>query len=219
MSRGVEKSLKDWRNQYSIDKKRYAVAKKMAKEGHNFQTGTYRGKKLGELGYSGMLFRESKKGYFGAKARKGWVGESTRHSMASYGIKTGRKVYLLPEEHKVKGLYPLNKYNSRFAYELTNRKGKKLKGAYQLTGADVTKGLEYEKLNDESIEEMRKRIRKQANESLQKENKGHWIVQGNYGSRWEDVTEEENKFDGLNMLRDYNNNETQYPHRLIKRRK
>lgn len=96
--KGHKKSLSEWKSQYVSDKKRYATAMKEAKAGRNTQTGTYRGKPLGELGYSGMLYRESKKGYARAK---GWVNESARHSMASYGISSGRKRQLRVATYKV----------------------------------------------------------------------------------------------------------------------
>lgn len=45
-------------------------------------------------------------------------------------------------------------------------------------------------------------------------------VQGNYGgvAGWETVSIEETYAEGKQMLKDYNENEPQYPHRLIKRR-
>lgn len=45
-----------------------------------------------------------------------------------------------------------------------------------------------------------------------------WHTQGDYGCGWETVTIDDNKADAMQMLRDYNENEPQYPHRLIKRR-
>lgn len=44
-----------------------------------------------------------------------------------------------------------------------------------------------------------------------------FVVQGNYGSGWEDVTEETSYFGGKNRLHEYNENES-YPHRIIHRR-
>jgi hypothetical protein len=45
------------------------------------------------------------------------------------------------------------------------------------------------------------------------------IVQGLYGHHgWEDLTASENFREARDNLRDYNENEPQYPHRLIKRR-
>jgi hypothetical protein len=44
-----------------------------------------------------------------------------------------------------------------------------------------------------------------------------FVVQGNYGSKWEDVTEETSYFAGRNRLKEYNDNES-YPHRIITRR-
>lgn len=40
--------------------------------------------------------------YFLGKGKKGWVGESTRHSMASYGIKTGTKLSSTEKKYIVK---------------------------------------------------------------------------------------------------------------------
>ena len=45
-----------------------------------------------------------------------------------------------------------------------------------------------------------------------------WHTQGNYGCGWETVTIDDNKQDAMQMLRDYNENEPQYPHRVIKKR-
>ena len=45
-----------------------------------------------------------------------------------------------------------------------------------------------------------------------------WHTQGNYGCGWETVTIDDNKQDAMQMLRDYNENEPEYPHRLIKKR-
>jgi hypothetical protein len=45
-----------------------------------------------------------------------------------------------------------------------------------------------------------------------------FVTQGNYGQGWEDVTEDETYSAGRQMLKDYNSNETQYPHRMIIRR-
>lgn len=44
------------------------------------------------------------------------------------------------------------------------------------------------------------------------------VTQGNYGSRWEDVSQDDNYKDAKQCLKDYNTNETMYAHRLIKRR-
>lgn len=44
-----------------------------------------------------------------------------------------------------------------------------------------------------------------------------FVVQGNYGSGWEDVTEETSWYGGKNRLREYRDN-VSYPHRLIRRR-
>ena len=45
-----------------------------------------------------------------------------------------------------------------------------------------------------------------------------WHTQGNYGCGWETVTIDDNYADAKQMLKDYNENEPQYPHRLIKKR-
>jgi len=45
-----------------------------------------------------------------------------------------------------------------------------------------------------------------------------WVVQGNYGSRWEDVTAADDWRGAKSYLRDYDVNETQYPHRVVHRR-
>jgi len=41
-----------------------------------------------------------------------------------------------------------------------------------------------------------------------------WEVQGNYGQGWEMVTTEETFKDAKTQLKCYNENETQYPHRI-----
>ena len=45
-------------------------------------------------------------------------------------------------------------------------------------------------------------------------------VQGNYGgvAGWETVTIEETYAEARQMLKDYNENERQYPHRIVKKR-
>lgn len=45
-----------------------------------------------------------------------------------------------------------------------------------------------------------------------------WVVQGNYGYRWDDLVTHENRIDALNDYKWYKQNE-QYPHRIITRRK
>jgi hypothetical protein len=47
-----------------------------------------------------------------------------------------------------------------------------------------------------------------------------YIVQGNYncGYGWEDVTAESTRKEAKERLKEYRENEPQYPHRLIKRR-
>lgn len=46
-----------------------------------------------------------------------------------------------------------------------------------------------------------------------------WHTQGNYGCGWETVTIDENREDAEQMLRDYNENEPMYPHRIRKVRR
>lgn len=43
-----------------------------------------------------------------------------------------------------------------------------------------------------------------------------WEIQGNYGQGWEMVTTEDNQADARQRLREYNENEPQYPHRIKK---
>lgn len=52
-------------------------------------------------------------------------------------------------------------------------------------------------------------------------NKYEYHVQGNYGgvAGWETLTIEETKAEAEQMLKDYNDNETMYPHRIRKVRK
>lgn len=45
-----------------------------------------------------------------------------------------------------------------------------------------------------------------------------YVIQGNYGQGWEDVTEEDKYFEGKERLKEYNENEPEYPHRKIVRR-
>ena len=45
-----------------------------------------------------------------------------------------------------------------------------------------------------------------------------FVIQGRYGGGWEDVTAEENYHEARQRLREYNENESNYPHRLITRR-
>jgi len=48
--------------------------------------------------------------------------------------------------------------------------------------------------------------------------KEYIIIQGNYGQGWEDVTTEEKYSEAQARLKEYNDNEPQYPHRKIYRR-
>ena len=43
-------------------------------------------------------------------------------------------------------------------------------------------------------------------------------IQGNYGGKWEDVTAEDDYKEARERLKEYNENEKMYPHRLIRRR-
>ena len=45
-----------------------------------------------------------------------------------------------------------------------------------------------------------------------------YIIQGYYSLGWEDLTIEENLIDGIRCLKDYNENEISFPHRMIKKR-
>ena len=45
-----------------------------------------------------------------------------------------------------------------------------------------------------------------------------YIVQGNYGDGWEDVTAADNWKEALGYLKDYRDNEAFFPHRMIQRR-
>lgn len=45
-----------------------------------------------------------------------------------------------------------------------------------------------------------------------------WVVQGSYGCGWEDVNTEENWKEARRSIREYRENEPQYPHRVIRRR-
>ncbi len=45
-----------------------------------------------------------------------------------------------------------------------------------------------------------------------------WIVQGNYGYGWEDLTAEASEREGRERLHEYQDNEKHAQHRLIKRR-
>lgn len=45
-----------------------------------------------------------------------------------------------------------------------------------------------------------------------------YAIQGNYGQGYEDVTCESTHHEAILRLKEYRDNEPQYPHRLIKRR-
>jgi len=43
-------------------------------------------------------------------------------------------------------------------------------------------------------------------------------IQGRYGSAWEVVTTEETKAEALKRLKEYNENERMYPHRIVRKK-
>ena len=45
-----------------------------------------------------------------------------------------------------------------------------------------------------------------------------WSVEGYYCGEWEEVCEEDSKKEAYQRLREYNENETKYPHRVRKHR-
>lgn len=45
-----------------------------------------------------------------------------------------------------------------------------------------------------------------------------FIIQGNYGGRWEDLVQESFYINARQRLQEYQENETGYSHRIIKRR-
>lgn len=52
----------------------------------------------------------------------------------------------------------------------------------------------------------------------QRKTTDEFTIQGNYGQGWEDVTAEDNRREARERLKEYRENEPQYPHRLITRR-
>jgi hypothetical protein len=54
--------------------------------------------------------------------------------------------------------------------------------------------------------------------AYQRKTRDEWAIQGNYGDGWEDVSVEDSIKDAKRCLREYRDNETGYPHRLVKRR-
>jgi uncharacterized protein YjlB len=48
--------------------------------------------------------------------------------------------------------------------------------------------------------------------------KEEFTVQGNYGQGWEDVTSEDTYSEARERLREYRENEINYPHRIVTRR-
>lgn len=55
-------------------------------------------------------------------------------------------------------------------------------------------------------------------EAKERTTKDVYVVQGNYGQGWEDVYESEDRKDAKDRLKEYNENEKEYSHRLITRR-
>lgn len=45
-----------------------------------------------------------------------------------------------------------------------------------------------------------------------------YVIQGNYGCGWEDVTASDDREEAKNDLRDYRLNQPEYPHRMVKRK-
>lgn len=54
--------------------------------------------------------------------------------------------------------------------------------------------------------------------TYRRKTRDEWNVQGSYGCGWEDVTAEDSYREARARLREYRENQPQYPHRLIKRR-
>ena len=67
-------------------------------------------------------------------------------------------------------------------------------------------------VDDEEKEESKKI------EAKERTTKDVYVVQGNYGQGWEDVFESEDRKDAKDRLKEYNENEKEYSHRLITRR-
>ena len=54
--------------------------------------------------------------------------------------------------------------------------------------------------------------------AYQRKTVDEYHTQGNYGCGWETVTIDDNYRDAKQMYMDYEENEPQYPHRVIKKR-
>jgi len=67
-------------------------------------------------------------------------------------------------------------------------------------------------VDDEEKEESKKI------EAKERTTKDVYVVQGNYGQGWEDVFESEDRKDAKDRLKEYNENEKEYAHKLITRR-
>jgi len=48
--------------------------------------------------------------------------------------------------------------------------------------------------------------------------KDEYIIQGDYGQGWEDVTAEDTRTEAKTRLKEYRENEPMYPHRMIVKR-
>lgn len=54
--------------------------------------------------------------------------------------------------------------------------------------------------------------------AYQRKTRDEYIIQGNYGAGYEDVTAEDTRQEARERLKEYRQNEPQYAHRMIKRR-
>lgn len=46
-----------------------------------------------------------------------------------------------------------------------------------------------------------------------------YLIMGNYGCGWEELTEGETRKAAIEQLKCYNDNESQYPHQIMKKRR
>lgn len=72
--------------------------------------------------------------------------------------------------------------------------------------------IDLPEIDDEKEEESKKL------EAKERTTKDVFVVQGNYGQGWEDVYESEDRKDAKDRLKEYNENEKEYAHKLITRR-
>lgn len=79
---------------------------------------------------------------------------------------------------------------------------------HQIQPSSVSHATTYEGYKIEEVKEKSKRVPK---------TREVFVIQGNYGQGWEDVTEETSYFGARNRLKEYNENENN-GHRLIRRR-